>query len=232
MSYLGFPVLYLIALALVFDIPTHQCLRLLFSPIYLLISLFAVAVGYGLWEMHRWSWYGFVAINIIIGYQNAIYLHDLSESHHKSLAFAFSIFALAVVVYRLSREVRVPYFFPKIRWWESNPRYKLSVPVKFTCESGGEASSGEGEILDLSLGGCFIKLKSELPLDAELNLDFRVFDFPLQLGGIVVWKTASTVTRPRGVGIKFDKVDRKQKRSLKVINRRLRKIAAFYRRSR
>jgi Tfp pilus assembly protein PilZ len=229
MAYLGFPVVYIGVLALLFDIPGNLCLGLLLSPGYWLISLFAMGVGYGLWEMQRWAWYGFVAVNVLIGYQNAVYLHGLSESHHKGLAFAVSLLTLAGLIYRLAREVRVPYFFPKIRWWESNPRYKLSVPVKFTL---GPDRVSQGDILDLSLGGCFIKLKSELAFDDVIELEFSVFNIPIRCTGVVVWKTISTVTRPRGVGIKFRLLDGKQKRSLKIINRRLRKIAAFYRRSR
>jgi hypothetical protein len=48
----------------------------------------------------------------------------------------------------------------------------------------------------------------------------------------VVWRTQSTVTHPKGVGIKFRLESKQQRRVLRQITTRLRKIASLYRRSR
>ncbi|MGZ3709071.1 MAG: PilZ domain-containing protein, partial [Bdellovibrionota bacterium] len=114
------------------------------------------------------------------------------------------------------------------RWWESNPRYRLSVPVRL---SSGE-NQIEGEILDLSAGGCFIKLRHELTQDQAVGVQFRVFAHDLDCKGTVVWRTQSTVTHPKGIGIKFEQLPRTQRRTLRLITKRLRKISAFYGRSR
>ncbi len=237
--YLAFPVAYVLIAAVMFDIAAAQCLRILLSPSYYFVSLMAVAVGYGLWEMKRWAWYILIVVNILTGYLNAIFANDYGESHHKALAFVASILGLAIITYRVAREIRVPYFFPKIRWWESNPRYRLSVPVKIFRETSAAVPSGPvpateiaGEILDISAGGCFIKLRSELKQDEKVNLNFTVFGQAVECEGVIVWRTRSTVTHPKGVGVKFNVVTRAQRRTLRVVNQRLRKIAAFYRSSR
>lgn len=226
--YLGFPFLYVLFCAVLFDIPMQACFRVLLSPFYYLLSIFAVAVGYGLWEVRRWGWYAFVITNVLIAYESAVLVNEYGETHHKLLSFLASLGFLLVISYRVGREIRVPYFFPKIRWWESNPRYRLSVPAKIS-RMGTEM---EGQILDLSLGGCFLKVRSDLPQDEYVTLDFKVFGYEIRCQGIVVWRTQSTVTHPKGVGIKFTQLTRQQRRVLAQVNRRLKKIAALYRRSR
>lgn len=231
LSYMAFPLGYVLGATLLFDIPGQSCVSMLLSPSYYVVSALAFAAGYGIWEMRRWSWYLFVVANLAILYENALILGEYSASHHKTLAFAIVLVGIVGIVFRVAREIRVPYFFPKIRWWESDPRYRLSVPVSV---SRGDAAAGAlaAEIMDLSLGGCFVKLRQEIREDEAVALEFTIFGEPIVCEGVVVWKTQSTVTHPRGVGIKFTSLGRKERRSLKMITRRLKKISAFYRRSR
>jgi hypothetical protein len=214
---------------MLFDIPARSCVRVLLSPWYYVLSALAISVGYGFWEMRRWAWYLFVTTNILICYQNAVMVNDHGETHHKALSFAFSLLLLGLVTYRVAREIRVPYFFPKIRWWESDPRYRLSVPARLERT---ELSGLTCDILDLSMGGCFIKLRSDVPQDETVTLTFTIFHVPVRCTGTVVWRTQSTVTHPKGVGIKFGELDRDQRRALRVITRRLKRISDFYKRSR
>lgn len=226
---MGFPLVYIPLSAVLFDVPAAACGAVLLSLKYYLLSILAAAVGYGLWEMKRWAWYWFVAVNAFIIYQNALMAFHYGESHHPLLAFLFSLGTVLLLTYWVSREVRVPYFFPRIRWWESDPRYRLSVPVAIARGASGPMT---GDILDLSLGGCFIKLRAELSQDEAVQLAFTVFGIPMQCEGMIVWRTRSTVTTPKGVGIKFSQLSRPQKRTLRMINQRLRKISTLYRRSR
>ena len=226
---MAFPLAYVPFAAILFDVPADKCVRILLSPFYYILSAIIIGAGYCLWEWKRYGWYLFLLANLFIGYENALIVNEYGESHHKILAFIFSIGVLVFLIYRMGREIRVPYFFPKIRWWESNPRYRLSVPVSMNRK--GENPS-PAEILDLSLGGCFVKLRSDLRQDDEVNLDFTVFRNQVQCAGVVVWRTGSTVTHPRGVGIKFVHLERPQKRKLRLVARRLKKISEFYRRSR
>ena len=226
---MSFPLTYILSVAICFDIPFSACINILLSPLFYVTSALAIAVGYGLWEMRRWAWYLLIVTNIFIGYSNAVIVHDYSESHYKGLVFIASVVVMLAVLFRLSREIRVPYFFPKIRWWESNPRYRLTVPVNI---QHGQLGAVQAQILDLSLGGCFIKMRSDIRQDDIVQLSFSVFDHPMACQGVVVWCTQGAVTHPRGVGVKFIHLAKTQKRALRLITRRLKKIATFYRRSR
>lgn len=226
LAYMAYPMTYMLFAAVLFDIPAKACVSLLLSPFYYLLSFCAVMAGYGLWEMRRWGWYIFLLANILTGYANALLLTDYGTTHHKVIAFGFSIAVLVLLVYRVSREVRVPYFLPRIRWWESNPRYRLILPCALE-RSGGEKV--DAEILDLSVSGCFIKMKSDVQQDEILDIKFTVFGEPIECRGVVVWRTQSAVTHPRGIGIKFVAVPKPTRRALKAADQRLKKIALLYR---
>jgi hypothetical protein len=227
--YLSFPIIYVILSALIFDVPARSCVRMLLSPLFIIISIFAMISGYGLWEMKRWAWHVFFAANVVIVYLNAIVVQDYSESHHKLLAFLFSLCLALGTLLRVAREVRVPYFFPKIRWWESNPRYRLGVPALLLRKDGAPL---DGQILDLSMSGCFVKLRHDVNPDELVQIKFTVFKQDVDCQGVIVWRSKSTVTHPKGVGIKFGPLERPQKRVLRLITRRLKQIAAFYRTAR
>ena len=236
LAYMAFPLTYILVAAVLFDIPMQNLAGIPLSPFFFFLSIFAVCAGYGFWEMRHWAWYLFLVVNLLMIGENALVVHSYSESHHKVLAFIVSIGLLAALMRRVSREVRVPYFFPRIRWWESNPRYKLSVPVRVArrgaSQLGMPDAASDGEILDLSMSGCFVKIRTDLKHHEIVSLVFTVFGLKIECEGAVVWLTQSRVTHPKGIGVKFALTTRTQKRSLKQINGRLRKIASLYRRSR
>jgi hypothetical protein len=227
--FLVFPILYITLGAILFDISLSNCVAILLSPFYYIVSFLVVCSGYGLWEMRRWSWYVFIVSQVLVFYENALFVLNFGESHHKVIAFlAASLFQVALI-YRVAREIRVPYFFPRIRWWESNPRYRFSAPVKITRKNGDVL---EGEILDIALSGCFIKCRGEVAQDELLVLHFQLYGTSFECPGTLVWCAQSTVTHPRGIGVKFNFLSKSQRRSLRAIQRLLKKISQHYRRFR
>jgi hypothetical protein len=224
-----FPLLYIILAGTLFDIPLKSCLGIMLSPSYYFVSILVAVSGYGLWEILRWSWYVVIVSQVFLSYENAVFVFNYSESHHKLAAYLISLLLQLMVVYRIAQEVRVPYLFPKIRWWESNPRYRVSVVVSITRSNGQIV---EGEILDLSLSGCFVKVRPDLILHERVLLTFKMFENEINAEGNLVWLAQSAVTHPKGIGVKFGLLQRSQKRVLKVIVRKLKKIAVLYRRSR
>jgi hypothetical protein len=227
--YVSFPLAYILILAVLFDVPASSCVRILLSPLYWLIATIAVVAGWGLLEMKRWAWYWFVAGNILILYETALWANDFGESHHKLIAFIATVISVAFVFLRVAKEVRVPYFFPKIQWWESDPRYRISVPAEIRFPRGEPV---QGEILDLSMGGCFIKVRSEIFQDEAVSVEFSVLGQQLEFAGHVVWRTQSTVTHPKGVGVKFVPMDRKARRMLRGVTKKLKKATALSRKQR
>ena len=224
-----FPVAYPVFAVLMFNIPFLKCYEIFFFPLFWITTVLSVITGLGLWDFKRWSWYTFSALCVLTVYLNVRIAIELGESSNRTLALVAALGLVLAILYRMAREIRVPYLFPKIRWWESNPRYKLSVAVTFKRVSG---ESVEGEIQDISLGGCFIKLRAEIQKSEALELSFSALEVPIHCAGVVVWKTQSTVTHPKGIGVKFRSLSPANRRLLKLVTRRLRKISRFYKKSR
>lgn len=219
--YLLFPFTYITYAALLFNMSFSRCVHIFFTPSYWLLSAFAIVTGYGLKEMHRWSWNAFLVSTLFTAYANALIAIRYSDSNNKFLAFVVSIGMLIIFIFQIGKEIKVPYFMPKIRWWESNPRYRLTVPARVERSQSGF----EGEILDLSLGGCFIKSRMDVDQSEHLLIRFTIFGEAVELGGTVVWRSQNTVTHPKGMGIKFDDLNKAQKKVLKAATVHLKKIA-------
>lgn len=221
--YLAFPVTYLGYSAILFNISPERSGKIFFSFSYWLLAITGIAVGYGFREMTRWAWNVFLLNSLFIAYANALIAMRYSESNNPFLAFLISLLFLIALIIRLGKEIRVPYFLPRIRWWESNPRYKLAVPIKVE-----RAESGfEGEILDVSMGGCFIKTRNDLTQNERILARFNLFGEALEIGGTIVWRSPSSVTHPKGVGMKFDELDKAQRRIMKGATQQLKKISAL-----
>lgn len=221
--YLAFPVSYLLYATIIFNVSEGRLWKMLFSFSFWILAGTGIAVGYGFKEMRRWSWYVFLLNSLFVAYANALIAVRYSESNYKLLSFIVSLALLVGLILRVGKEIRVPYFLPRIRWWESHPRYKLSVPVKVEREKDGF----EGEILDISIGGCFVKTRIDMIQNEKILVRFTIFGEPLEIGGTVVWRSHSSVTHPKGVGVKFDRLDPTAQKIMKAACMHLKKISSM-----
>ncbi len=228
-AYLAFPLIYPIFCAVLFDIPMTKLVTMVLQPLFYMVCFWAVITGWGLREMHRWSWYVFLIANVFIAYANTLYVVQYGESHNRVISFLISLLLLLFVSFRVAREIRVPYFFPRIRWWESNPRYRLSVPGRVMR---AKQDWTPAEILDLSMGGCFLKFLYDVMPDEPVRVTFEAYGLEFECAGTIVWRTGASVTHPKGIGIKFGPLTKTQKRTLKAINEHLHRISALYRKTR
>lgn len=231
-AHVVFPVGYLLFVAIAFDVPLSSVGELLLSPGYYLVALASVVVGFGILEMRRWSLYAYFIANFMIAYETAYVAVALSESHNTILAYGVCLVGHAAIMVHVFRSLRVPYLYPKIQWWESNPRYQLSVPVQVKQSDSGSSKNVKGKILDIGMKGCFIQLDVEVTHGSAVGLAFEVFGQTIECKGVVAWKTLATVTHPRGIGVKFERLQRHQKRRLRMAEQRLKRVLALYRRSR
>jgi Tfp pilus assembly protein PilZ len=185
----------------------------------------AIVSAIGLLQIAWYGWYLFLFSNFTVAYQTAVVLAYYSKSEFKFLTFIFTLLLQAVAISLVARRVRVPYFIPRIRWWESDPRYKLSVRVQVVRP---DASTFEGEILDFSSRGCFIKTQVYFTVEEKIDLSFSLFDYPIHCKGQVVWKAESRVTHPKGIGVKFFQLDKDTKSYLKKATVKTKKLTRIY----
>ncbi|MCM0604679.1 MAG: PilZ domain-containing protein [Xanthomonadaceae bacterium] len=221
--YLFFPILYTPFVWLIFEIPPSNIAQILLSPLYYFVSFWAVFVGYGVWNMTRWAWYVLLPANIFIAYESAVIVANYAHSNQKVLGLILILFALMLATYKLRSEFRVPYIHPRIPWWEMYPGTLMDIPVKIVRITKAKTPTFSGKILDINSGGAFVKTPIDIHLDERVEVIFSVFDNDVQVSGAVVWKATSAVTHPKGIGIKFQQIEKNNKRKLKGILSKLRK---------
>ncbi|MBU6153253.1 MAG: PilZ domain-containing protein [Bdellovibrionales bacterium] len=212
----GFPILHPLLSALVFQLPIRGVVSIALSPLFYLASLFWVMSGIGLRSFHHWAWYTFGIAQVLAAYFNALILVNHSNSDFKGFAFVLVMTLQYLLLRIVSREIRVPYLFPKINWWESGIAGIHHLAVDLTPTQSGVPAS-KGQLLDLNPRGCFIKTPLDFRLHDPIQVRINAYGQELVLSGKVVWNAKSTVTHPKGIGIQFGEFDRALRRKVRVL---------------
>jgi hypothetical protein len=210
--YLAFPLTYTSFIGLLFDVPVGKLFGLFLTPSFYLLNAFAIATGYFLFFNRRWAWQLSVATHILIIFYTLSILLKMAETHHPFSAFLFSAAMVGLLTWLLRSELKKPYIVPRIRWWESDYDQEHVIPVKVTFRD----QEYEGELMDLSVDGAFIKMGQWPACEEAVHLSFEVYHKKLALDGVTVWLAEDRVVHPKGIGVKFLPMDRQARRRLKL----------------
>ena len=216
---LGFPVFYLIFVALIFELKSKGVLAVALSPLFYLASLFWIVTGVGLQRMKHWAWYTFAVAQFLIAYLNALNLVIYSESEYKGYAFVLTL-TIQFLVYRaVEGELRVPFLFPRLRWWESGiaGMHHLSAEIYHSRSPSGSSLT---QLLDISGKGCFLKSPIDFEPFEKIKVKVSGYGQEVDIPGQIVWNAKSTVTHPKGIGIRFYDLNRTRRRKVKIISKR------------
>ena len=220
--YMLFPFHYVPVAWIVYEIPLQKMLSILLSPFFYIVCLLAMIAGYALWELKRYSWYLSCVANIFTLYENAVLLTEYGDRPNRLSIFLVSVVLCIYFVYRTRAELYVPYFFPRIRWWESSAESRaITFPARIEREGG---SLIDAEILDFSRKGCFIKIREDFKQDEHVNIAFKIQGQPFTCPGIIAWRTQSAVTHPKGIGVKFQPRGIRGIRKMIALERKARSI--------
>jgi hypothetical protein len=214
----GFPIFYLLFAAFIFDLGSKGILSILLSPMFYLASVFWVITGFGLRELKHWGWYTFIGAQFFITYLNALNLVNYSDSSSKGMAFALTVLIQLYVFLTVANEVRVPYLFPRIKWWESGLAAMHHVPVEM-FHVGSATGTSMGQLLDVNTRGCFIKCPADFGSLEKITIRVEAYGLSVDVPGRVMWNAVSAVTHPKGIGVQFYALDRSHKRKLRRIIR-------------
>lgn len=220
----SFPLSYVLLMGTFYNLPFARIMTIVFSFVYITHSIFAIFVGFALYRLRPYAWHFYVFHSVIMIGEQFYMAYRYAENHVVEIPLVFMCVSILVVLFLLKIELRVPYFSPKIAWWESDPRYKISVPTQMTCSD----HFYKGDIMDISASGCFIKTKDPLKVDQEIHIKFSLFDHKFDVTGRVVWRTESGVTHPKGVGLRFTALERNVQADLRETVRKLKNLSRRY----
>jgi hypothetical protein len=219
----GTPESPLQTLAGLFGTASNGPLGLAHGVLMAVLWVLFLVVAWGIWRVVRW---GFV-LCIVAALANSLFstlLYSVSRTSSGLVeSVGFNPFQLDVllnlvffvpVILLLREKMLVPFFNPRLKWWEQHPRVKALLRIEATLgtekkfyqsfdisESG--MFLGTTEFPDLPVGGSF---------PAEIHLD--------ELAAVVrvscqaVWISDGQGRMPLGVGVTFEYPQRGQRKIL------------------
>lgn len=177
-----------------------------------LIRLFAVMplAGYAIYAIKPWSYPLFLAIVGWEFYANYQTYREFTAYFSMPLFIFSYTLSIGLVSYFLVPAVRRYYFNRRLRWWESKPRYATDIRAELELEG----NTIECTIKDISRGGAFIEIKSQMIQNTEVKLEFNRDKHHFILTSRVVHRLHHDDDTVAGYGLEFE-LDRRTKRELK-----------------
>ncbi|OFZ22296.1 MAG: hypothetical protein A2X94_02265 [Bdellovibrionales bacterium GWB1_55_8] len=166
-----------------------------------LIDFFALLpmAGVAIYLCKKWSYPIFLLVAGLTIYSN---FNTWSQAPDRFPAWglALTLFLDAVFVgYFLIPAVRTVYMDPRIRWWESKPRYLVNAPGSVK-DADGEKN---GTVADLSEGGIFFAAEETISPQEPVTVRFKSGDREIEVRGTVVYHRKNSGAAHGGYGVQF-----------------------------
>jgi len=181
---------------------------------WMVLAFFPI-VAYGIWRVAKWGYFlclGFAAFLIV---QNT-YALFVNDSYSPYVVLLFQLVSFAIAGLFVQKHIAAPYFNPNMRWWESDPRYK----VDFKAQARMGQTHMKCAILDVSMGGCFVELKKALKLDDLIWIHLSFEKCHVTALSKIVWVKPGEI---KGYGLMFVSMEKSDETSLHQLIKDLKK---------
>lgn len=152
------------------------------------VEMFILPIFLGLFTFvaRRVSYFVVVTGSIYLVVRNFVEFAETNDSIPMTGMVALNLLFIFVIVYLSRRSTRDIYFNPKMRWWETDPRYV----VGWDGSLGRAAkSAGKMKIRNIAIGGAAIETSDSNFLPHEpVVLEFRNGSESFRLTAGVVWE--------------------------------------------
>ncbi len=168
----------------------------------------SLIAGFAVYSVKKWSYPVFLVCMAWLTYQM---LSTFSPHIRFSLLLLTIILPMIInilyVSYILLPNVRAAYFDPRLRWWETKPRYIFSTEM--SIEENGKLTAAQ--ITNISEGGIFAIVSVPVEPNTVVNLKFVILENPIELKAKIVYR------KPDGAshGLQFFEMNRNQKLLMK-----------------
>ncbi len=184
-------------------------------PLKLIVffTFFPIA-GFAIYRVKKWSYPVFVIVMLWSFWVNFSSFSRYPENYPIFLLSIIYVVNFALVGYFLIPAVREVYFNPRLRWWESKPRYEVEIDVEI--DLGFEKK--KAKIKNLSMGGIFLEPEGSIEINTVGILRFAIKNYELNLEGKFLYCNPSVMS---GYGVEFQNLSSKQKKELKKLTAEL-----------
>jgi hypothetical protein len=137
------------------------------DPAPAVISTLLCLAGLAILFVRRWAWWlGMIALSSLCIYNIALISYSFADDPVTRLLATIGSFLLLILLFY--SDFKKPFFNQRMRWWETDPRFKVSIPVKI------QGLPAQALLVDISKSGLhleeFIEGKG-LQLPAELVVE-------------------------------------------------------------
>ncbi len=190
-------------------------------PITDILILFVYPISAAaIYSIKKWGWYLFLACSLILISYN-IFVYNLSPRYSFLILIVLNVILAIVAGIFFRKHIIAPYFNPRLRWWETEPRYKIEIHAEII--SGKNALTGE--ILDISNSGFFMSLDQDLTVGRIYNFNLKCLKCSVEVNGKVMRK-ASRKEELNGYGVMFVKLTDAEKMGINALIKDLEKGGA------
>jgi|SaaInlStandDraft_5_1057022.scaffolds.fasta_scaffold84592_1 hypothetical protein len=170
---------------------THYLYSLIKLPTnyFSLFSLIAPAVimAFAVYSVKKWSYIVLALCALWITTMALLNLYNYyGQLNLLQIIFAIFLpvfFTIILALYFFIPAVKTTYFDPRLRWWETKPRYITSINSKVTLEDEHDAI-----IINISEGGVLLELNEKISLDEKIKVFFDYEDIQYELDAKVVFQ--------------------------------------------
>lgn len=168
-------------------------------------------VGVGMLTVRRWGWVTFVAFSLfLIGYNSFSFF--INHTYSLGLVVLYNVGLAAVTFVFFRKHLRAPYFNPRLRWWNIDPRY----PVLLTASLEFADSSCDVEVLDISKSGVFLGTCADIEVGQTHRVKIVAYGQTVRCTGKVMRRSAPGAAKP-GFGLMFENLDPGARNDLRVL---------------
>lgn len=173
----------------------HVCMMMALTPV----------VGYGIWAVKEWGYY------LLMGHSMFLFINNvvIYAVHYTSLPIwvvaVFNLAILGIILTFVRKEVKAPYFNPKVRWWENAARYYYKDMRILVKEFNTDKLLFQANSFDLSETGIFVATDNSVRPGEKYSFELILVDNSmLYTDGEVVWiNPKEKGFFPKGFGCKF-----------------------------
>jgi hypothetical protein len=172
------------------------------NPAPAVISTLLCIAGLSIIFVRRWAWWlGMLALSSLCIYNIVLISYSFSDDPITRVIATIGSIGLLVLLF--FSDFKQPFFNKRLRWWESETRYVVRIPVKI------QGSEKHALLVDISKSGLYLEpyeRKEPLDLGQEITVEINS---ELQLPCVYSRST------DKGMAYRFAKITKHQARYLK-----------------
>lgn len=182
--------------------------------------VFPAIIGYAIFSFRLWSYPVFISLHGWLSWKNYMIFQKYPDTYSLPLFLGVTILDIALVSYFLIPAVRNAYFDPRLRWWETQTRFKVDL----LGDVLNPEKKAQCHITDLSEGGVFMESDQAYELNEKVCLYFSLLDLDLTINGKIVHCRKSN--GKFGYGVQFSENTRETKKDVARLSRALELVGA------